>query len=32
VNTTLKAYQDSKLAESYFRIELYFVETANQCD
>jgi hypothetical protein len=32
VNTTLKAYQDDKLAESNFRIELYFVETANQCD
>ena len=32
VNTTLKAYQDDRLAESNFRIELYFVETANQCE
>ena len=32
VNTVLKTFHDSDLTELNFRIELYFVETADQCD
>ena len=32
VNTVLKTFHDSDLTDFNFRIELYFVETANQCD
>ena len=32
VNTALEAFQDHKLNPMNFRVKLYFVETANQCD